>query len=119
MKIYKGVRTAPGKTSVWVERGRLSYPLPHHVLHSPDGFEWGYDGSGPTELARCILLDLTDDETRTNRIYKKFRQMMVATIRVDAWHYTEKELREALSTLEVAAGYISEEVADGNKPAET
>jgi Family of unknown function (DUF6166) len=32
-------------------------PLAHHVRHSPDGFGWGYAGSGPSELARCILLD--------------------------------------------------------------
>jgi hypothetical protein len=36
------------------------YELPHHVRHSPDGFEWGYAGSGPAELARCILIDFFD-----------------------------------------------------------
>lgn len=32
-------------------------PLRHYPYHSPDGFEWGYNGSGPADLARCILLD--------------------------------------------------------------
>jgi len=32
-------------------------PLPHHRKHSPDGFSWGYFGSGPAELARCLLID--------------------------------------------------------------
>lgn len=32
--------------------------LPHFVLHSPDGFSWGYAGSGTSELARCLLIDL-------------------------------------------------------------
>jgi uncharacterized protein DUF6166 len=32
-------------------------PLAHHVRHSPNGFSWGYAGSGPSELARCILLE--------------------------------------------------------------
>lgn len=31
-------------------------PLPHHVRHSPTGFAWGYAGSGPSELARCLLI---------------------------------------------------------------
>lgn len=31
-------------------------PLVHHVRHSPDGFSWGYNGSGPSELARCMLI---------------------------------------------------------------
>ena len=34
-----------------------AYELRHHVRHSPTGFEWGYFGSGPAELARCILID--------------------------------------------------------------
>jgi uncharacterized protein DUF6166 len=29
----------------------------HHVRHSPSGFEFGYEGSGPAELARCLLID--------------------------------------------------------------
>ncbi|HEV7805455.1 MAG TPA: DUF6166 domain-containing protein [Solirubrobacteraceae bacterium] len=35
-------------------------PLTHHVRHSPSGFAWGYGGSGPAELARCVLLDFYD-----------------------------------------------------------
>jgi len=30
--------------------------------HSPSGFEWGYGGSGPAQLALALLLDYTDDE---------------------------------------------------------
>jgi hypothetical protein len=33
-------------------------PLRHVVKHSPTGFEWGYEGSGPAELARCLLIDV-------------------------------------------------------------
>lgn len=30
--------------------------IPHLIqLHSPDGFEWGYSGSGPAELALNVL----------------------------------------------------------------
>lgn len=31
-------------------------PLPHHIKHTPTGFTWGYHGSGPAELARCVLI---------------------------------------------------------------
>jgi len=27
--------------------------------HSPDGFSWGYGGSGPSQLALAIMLELT------------------------------------------------------------
>ena len=29
--------------------------------HSPDGFNWGYGGSGPAQLALSICLELFDD----------------------------------------------------------
>src|SRR3990167_7995575 len=32
-------------------------PLRHVVWHSPTGFEWGYHGSGPADLALSILAD--------------------------------------------------------------
>lgn len=64
MKRYVGKRISASDTTVTVvvegtwlgSRGR-QYPLPHHLHHSPDGFQWGYGGSGPAELARCILWD--------------------------------------------------------------
>lgn len=60
------VRANPAQrqTSVVVvtetDDGIASEPLRHHVRHSPTGFEWGYGGSGPADLARCILLDYFD-----------------------------------------------------------
>ncbi|MBT9252140.1 MAG: hypothetical protein KM296_00220 [Brockia lithotrophica] len=32
-------------------------PLHHVERHSPTGFEWGYGGSGPADLALSILHD--------------------------------------------------------------
>ena len=43
------------------EEDRLT-PLVHRVLHSPDGFEIGYAGSGPADLARSICWDLLGRE---------------------------------------------------------
>lgn len=58
--IYTGGRVR-GRGRTVVEFATVSGdrcgPLPHHVKHSPDGFEWGYGGSGPSELARCLLID--------------------------------------------------------------
>ena len=68
MKIY----TIRGKWSDGVaanvvdlgEKKRREYPLQHHVRHSPDGFEYGYNGSGPTDLALSILWDLFNEEPK-------------------------------------------------------
>jgi hypothetical protein len=40
--------------------------------HSPDGFAYGYSGSGPAQLALAILLNETDRET-AERLYQKFK----------------------------------------------
>lgn len=37
--------------------------------HSPDGFSWGYAGSGPAQLALAILLRATDDQATAERLY--------------------------------------------------
>lgn len=36
---------------------RRTKPLYHLSLHSPEGFNWGYGGSGPADLALAILAD--------------------------------------------------------------
>lgn len=62
--------------------------------HSPDGFSWGYLGSGPAQLALAILLYLgkvkkfplgkneTAEEFALNN-YQKFKELIIAKIRQD------------------------------------
>ena len=50
--LYRGRRRANGDTVVTVNDA----PLKHYVVHSPTGFEWGYGGSGPSDLALAILV---------------------------------------------------------------
>lgn len=65
-KMYKGSRR---KDDVEVriihlqegEEGFVSGLLPHIPFHSPSGFEWGYGGSGPADLALAILVDYLDE----------------------------------------------------------
>ena len=59
-KTYEITRQRDGKL-VCLVRDRdagKSYPLPHIIYHSPSGFECGYSGSGPADLALSILADL-------------------------------------------------------------
>jgi hypothetical protein len=60
MTIYRGsTNGVAGIHTVEVQAGNGSTVgmLTHHVRHSPDGFSWGYAGSGPADLARCLLID--------------------------------------------------------------
>ena len=53
MKIKGNLETR----NVWID-GECLDPLPSQgvVNHSPDGFNWSYGGSGPSQLALAILL---------------------------------------------------------------
>lgn len=47
------------------------------VNHSPDGFMWGYGGSGPSQLALAILMKFTDVEVAL-RHYHDFKREHVS-----------------------------------------
>ncbi len=45
---------------VWLDGKRLSPQRSQKVWnHSSNGFNWGYGGSGPAQLALAIILELT------------------------------------------------------------
>ena len=100
-KIYHG----QSWSSVVVETddGR-SYNLnPRHDLrnHSPDGFAWGYGGSGPAQLSLALLCDLLGDDRRALRIYQDFKFAVVAGWDKDKpWTATEATLLVRLKQVE-------------------
>jgi len=49
------------------------------VRHSPDGFAWGYGGSGPADLALNALLLFTDRDT-AERLYQDFKWDFIANL---------------------------------------
>jgi hypothetical protein len=83
-KRYIGERHGDsGLTRVLVDDGTVRAPLEHYVRHSPTGFEWGYGGSGPSDLARCILidhLDLHGNPDALNADYQRFKFDLIADL---------------------------------------
>lgn len=81
MKIYKGnKKTSFGHSDVWViypDGLKPNYLLPHIERHSPDGFNWGYAGSGPADLALSILTDFAGKDL-AEKFYQKFKFAFVA-----------------------------------------
>jgi uncharacterized protein DUF6166 len=87
---YIGKVGGPDRWSVYVRDGNAYRALYHHVRHSPTGFAWGYEGSGPAELARCIIADALGfdsktpdgvlDDVVTGGLYQAFKQQKIATI---------------------------------------
>jgi hypothetical protein len=99
MKTYRGVRLTDGTCRVYVEDGKSSVRLQHRssgISHSPTGFEWGYAGSGPAELARAIVKDITGVEQPESRVYQRFKFKVIATLPTDGWRLTETEIRAVL-----------------------
>jgi hypothetical protein len=61
VKTYTVIRSTSGQVGCVVNDGRGTATLLRHcVYHSPTGFETGYSGSGPADLALSILADLLD-----------------------------------------------------------
>ena len=67
MKQYRIERKAECGVVAKVVAEHGDYPLPHIVYHSPTGFETGYGGSGPSDLALAILADHFGESERTVR----------------------------------------------------
>lgn len=73
------------------EKGNAK-PLKHHVYHSPDGFEWGYGGSGPADLSRSILLETIGSD----RDYQDFKRRVIAGIPNEGGIITRDDIAEFL-----------------------
>lgn len=53
------------------------------INHSPNGFNWGYSGSGPGQCALAILLEVTKDKEVALRWYNHFTKEVIAHIPTD------------------------------------
>jgi len=73
---YAGARDENGNVKVVRIRNGRQEPLRHLVRHSPTGFEWGYGGSGPADLARSIIADALG--TTDPAIYQEFKWEFVS-----------------------------------------
>lgn len=60
--------------------------------HSPDGFEWGYGGSGPAQLALALLIDVIGDPDEAEELYQRFKWDVVAQLDRDSWRMTAAEV---------------------------
>ena len=52
-------------------------PSQQHMNHSPDGFSWGYHGSGCAQLALALLLEETTEEEALE-LYQRFKREVIA-----------------------------------------
>lgn len=104
--IYEGARSKDGA----MVRVKFSYNGEQHTRtldprndlynHSPDGFEWGYSGSGPAQLALAICADVLGSDERALRVYQRFKARMVAPIDGDDFSITAPRALEVIAEIE-------------------
>ncbi|MDE0944683.1 MAG: DUF6166 domain-containing protein [Alphaproteobacteria bacterium] len=94
MKVYTGIREGE-QVTVSVDGQPLDARLDLRDFHA-SGFEWGYEGSGPSQLAVAILADHADPQTALGN-YRKFVQIFIAEIEGDSWRLTSDEINQRIS----------------------
>ena len=100
---YRGRRTSRGaiveaqpSTATWC-------PLDPRLdlrNHSPTGFEWGYGGSGPAQLALALAASRLP-ETLALTVYQRLKRALVASLD-HPWHLSSDRLDALLAELLLA-----------------
>ena len=57
-----------------------------------DILEWGYGGSGPSQLAWCILRECGLTKPQTERLYMRFKADVVANLPRDGFTITRQQV---------------------------
>lgn len=96
-------------------------PLKHIVRHSPTGMEWGYMGSGPSDLALSILVDffirlkeiagkktVTEREAieHADRYYWRFKDRFISCADRRGFSITDTDIRDLIKSV------VNEQLAD-------
>ena len=72
--------------------------LPHRLRHSPDGFEWGYLGSGPSDLA-LSLLTYWFGEKVADKYYHRYKEAFIGRMPKEGGILKKEDAEKFLSTL--------------------
>lgn len=102
--LYRGFRHADGTAQACKVTGNSEYDWEnlkssnHLRNHSPDGYDWGYGGSGPAQLALSILADYRDELTAL-KFYQDFKWEVVIKLPYNEWCLTDDDIRDALDKI--------------------
>ena len=97
MKHYEGRRTEEGVV-VTVD-GQPLNPRLDLWNHSPTGFEWGYGGSGPAQLALAILADHLGNDEQAFNFHHRYKWAVIAELPKRSWTLTSQEIDLVLPKL--------------------
>ena len=109
MRYYVGERTPDGCQVAVLDtekpdHARLLNPRYDLRNHSPDGFEFGFAGSGPSQLSLALLADALGDDERARANYQAFKFKVVGRLTGDVFKLTEEDIRQKVAELEAEKG---------------
>ena len=90
-KTYTGMREGE-RVTVSVDGQALDPRLDLRDFHA---FEWGSEGSGPSQLALAILADHAGASAALGS-YRKFVQIFIAEIEGDNWRLTSEDIDQRI-----------------------
>lgn len=96
MKTYAGDRTIDGLV-VTVDGELLDDHADTH-RYCDGGFEWSYEGDGPSQLAYAILADHLGDVRKAEALQDKFMRAVVANFQ-NEWVMNSADIERALAAL--------------------
>jgi hypothetical protein len=108
VKRYEGHRQ--GYAVIVTVDGRRLNPRLDLWNHSPTGFEWGYGGSGPAQLALAILADHLRDDEQAFNFHHRFKWAVIAELPGRGWALTSGDIDQAIEAIrgqEMVAGGVS------------
>ena len=111
---FMGYRYASGPVVLYEDFDGAEHTLPLCLEvdnHSPTGFEWGYAGSGPHQLALAILCGVTDAAT-AERLHGRFCADFIARITDKKWSFPAERVRGWVQGALMAA-LAAEKVSNG------
>jgi hypothetical protein len=102
------VTTVPGAGSMAAEASGDAALLTQQDLplrldlwnHSPAGFEWGYGGSGPAQLALALLADALQDDEKAVALHQSFKWAVVGSLPHVSWTLKDEEVRAIAARVE-------------------
>lgn len=112
---YIGIRVEDGPGAVFVEEHGRRKLLPHVGKHSPTGLEWGYSGSGPSDLAHSILAHVLDVPAVSPTLYQAFKFAVVSGLEEKGFVLSIAQVQEWLNKRwsEMSHGDIKDDLDGG------
>ena len=99
MQAFVGIRDAGGICHIYLRSGddlcEISPDRSQEVYnYSPDGFDWGTSGSGASQLALALLLEVTADDDKALNLHHDFEFQVVARLPNDHWTLAVQKVQE-------------------------